>query len=116
MDTIKDLVSSFKNATVELLNCLESEQYEGLDKLFAERQRVIDTLKNSSSLYKASEVAEEIKKADIMEMDEKINKLIKEKMLKAKQNIDDIDRGNTARKSYGRRFPEQSVFINKKIY
>lgn len=116
MESTKELVKSFREKTVELLNCFDNEDYEKLQLLIDERQQIINTFEENPKLYHKQEVALELKKTDIMELDEKAVLLISNNMKDIKEKLKDINKDGLIRKKYNEGFSGNPLFFNKKIY
>lgn len=116
MESTNELVKSFSEKTVELLNCFDNEDYERLQLLIEERQQIINTFEQNPSLYKNEEIALELKKTNIMELNKKAEALIKKNMDEIKEKLQDLNNDKFIRSKYNNDFSGNSFFFNKKIY
>ncbi|WP_234119647.1 flagellar protein FliT [Clostridium hydrogenum] len=116
MENIEVLVTKFREKTLEILDCLNNGKFEGLEALFSDREAIIEIFKKNPQFYTKEKIVEELKKTDIMELDDKIKELTVQNMRDIKGKLDNINKDKFIRKKYYNGFSGNSMFFNKKIY
>ncbi|HCW03402.1 MAG TPA: flagellar protein FliT [Clostridium sp.] len=108
----KELIK-YKDTTIELIGAVEKEDYDLLESLIEKRSKVIkaiEKLKYSQEEFRA--ICTELK---ILFFQDKMNKLMNEKKLKIKRQLDSMNENKNLRNSYNKKFNVDSIFFNKKI-
>jgi hypothetical protein len=103
----------FKELTIELTECLEKDDYDSLEDLYAKRQKTIgeiEKLNYSREIFK--DVSTELQ---IMPLQQKLTVLMNQRKAEAKQELDKLSASKTASKSYNTKHKVDSLFFNKKI-
>lgn len=116
MNNVKELVLNFREKTIDMLKCFDSEDYYKLQILLSERQKIINLIEENPKLYNKKQIADEFKRTDIMELDKKVNELIHKNMIEIKEKLKIINSDILLRKKYNTGFSGNSLFFNKKIY
>ena len=116
MEDVEGLILKFREKTIDMLKCFENEDYDKLQRLLIERQEIINLFEENSEFYNKNEIADELKKTDIMELDTKINELMHQNMSVIKEKLQIINSDSLIRKKYDNGFSGNSLFLNKKIY
>lgn len=116
MENTKNLISKFREKTLEILNCFNEESYEKLDGLFLDRENIIKIFKENPKLYTKEKITEELENTDIMELDIKIKQLMVKNMKDIKEKLQNINKDKFIRDKYYTGFSGNSLFFNKKIY
>lgn len=106
-------LNNFKSATLRLIKALQEENYEVLDELLSERQECIDKL--NSINHTRSEISVAYTELELMELEEQLTELMKVKLHETEDNINELVKSKSARKSYNSKFNVDSIYVNKKI-
>ena len=113
MQDVHLLVTEFRNATVELINCLESNKYDELDAVLLKRQEIIDLFKDNS--FNKQELIEEFRLINIEELDNRATKLLQYNMETIKEKLRLLKSDMFLKKNYNQDFSGNPLFFNKKI-
>jgi hypothetical protein len=116
MKDIKELVSSFKEKTNEMLECIKHEEYDKLLVLLSERKEIINYFEEKNEVYNKSEIVAELKSSGIMELDMQLSELISQNMRGFKEKIQNINSDDLLKKAYSTGFSGNPLLLNKKIY
>lgn len=108
---LSKVLEEYKNCTLELINCLEKEDYDSLETFFYKRQKVLDELRNSN--YTKNELLEMFEKLRLLPYEKKINNLITEKKDKVKENLNKLYQNKKAINMYNKRSNGAKVFVKK---
>lgn len=110
---LREKLNEYKNITIKLIDEIEREEYDNLDKLLSKRQDLINDIEKLK--YTKEDFLKLCKEFDILVLQQKLIKLTNEKKANLRHNIDNLSASQTANKSYGKRYAVDSVFFNKKI-
>lgn len=116
MEDTKTLVERFRKITLDILNCFNNEEFDKINKLFFDRQMIIQIFKDNPELYTVDKISDEFKKTDIMDLDTKLKELTVKNIRDVKEKLDSINKDKFIRKKYYNGFSGNSLFFNKKIY
>lgn len=116
MEDTKMLIASFREKTLDILNCFNNEDFDNLNKLFQEREAIIKMFKENPNIYTKEKIAEELKTTDIMELNDKVKELIVKNMKDIKEKLENINKNKFVKKKYYNGFSGNSMFFNKKVY
>lgn len=116
MEDTKTLITRFRQKTLDILNCFNSEDFDGLNSLLQDREKIIQVFKENPQIYAKEDISREIKNTDIMELDAKVKELIVKNMKDIKEKLEDISKDKFIRKKYYNGFSGNSLFFNKKVY
>lgn len=113
MKSLRNAVQNFNEITLEIVNCLEAENYDSLDELINKRQAIIDGIDNSSCDYEMfRQLCKEYK---IVELNSKVNDLMAEKIDIVKTEIKKISLQKNINSNYNINTTVDSIYFNKKI-
>lgn len=113
MLTINEYLERFKDITIDLINKVKEEDYDAADNLMEQRQNIIDNIdKLNYSKEKFINICKELK---LLEYNEELEKVIKEKRAQIKQEMTKIVSNRSANSSYNKKFYNNSVIFSKKI-
>lgn len=113
IETLRNYLMEFKDFTINLIDCLEKEDYESLEGLFNDRQAIIDNmdkLQYTKESFKA--ISSELQ---IMPLQQKLTLALNKSKAEAKLELDKLSATKTASKSYNTKFKADALFFNKKI-
>lgn len=110
---IKATLSKYKDDTLSLINCLESENYDALEGLMNDRQTLIDTM--NSSDFDKEQFAKLCREYDIVKLDSKLHDIMSSKMDLIKKEIKKIELNKNLNSNYNMKMSVDSIFFNKKI-
>jgi len=121
MDNVKENFSSsleaalekYKNTTVKLIDSLENDNYDSLEGLIAERQKLINVM--SSMSYSKEEFKELCDKLEVVLLQHKLDNLMQDKRSFLRKEMDNLSVSKNANRNYTRGFNADSLFFNKKI-
>lgn len=106
------LVTEFKDLSIMMLNAMDFENYDELDKLIAERQKNLNNIANMS--FDKKELSQLIKKNNISLLEEKLEAKVRQHRDFLKGKLTEISEAKVIQKSYARQY-NTSRFLNKKI-
>lgn len=110
---LKATLSKYKDDTLSLINCLESEDYDALEGLMNDRQALIDTM--NSSGFDREQFTMLCKEYDIMRLDSKIHAIMISRMSQIKAELKKIGLNKNVNNNYNMKMSVDSIFFNKKI-
>jgi hypothetical protein len=113
MDNLKELLSSYKEITSELLECLSNADYGGLDALLSRRGEIVDSIKVLD--YTREEFADACKSLDIMRLEKNLNSMMKERLEDTKKELKKAASGRNINNAYNRSYSVEPLYFNKKI-
>ncbi|PJI09829.1 MULTISPECIES: flagellar protein FliT [Clostridium] len=116
MEDIQTLVSSFKEKTVKMISCFDTQNYDELNSLLKERQYIINSIQENLDFYGKKNIIKEFNNSDIVDIDKKVEKLINENLDIIKDKLKSINEKDFINKKYGNRLSGNAIFFNKKIY
>jgi hypothetical protein len=116
MKDIRLLVSEYREKTVNMLKAIEQEEYDKLNLLLEERQKILDIFKENPEYYDRNQIAQGFMEKDILVLDEKVNDLAKKNFLIVKEKLQSINSEMIIKKKYNQGFSGNSLFFNKKVY
>ena len=116
MKDTKVLVSEFKEKTENMLDSIKHEDYDRLNVLIKERQKILDIFEENSGDYHKDEIKEQFKSENILELDKEVNDLTKKNFLIVKAKLKSMNSNMTVKNKYNPGFSGKSFFFNKKVY
>lgn len=116
MEDTKTLITSFREKTLDILNCFNNEDFDKLNGLLQEREAIIKMFKENPNIYTKEKIGEELKGTDIMELNDKAKELIVKNMKDIKEKLENINKDKFVKKKYYNGFSGNSMFFNKKVY
>lgn len=110
---LREELAKYRDTTIELIQAVENENYEILDSLVEKRSEIINSVdKLTFSKEEFKTICLEFK---ILLLQDSLNKLMNEKKLKVKRQLESMDENKNLRNSYNKKFSVDSIFFNKKI-
>lgn len=106
-------LTKYKDTTIELIKAVESEDYDLLESIIAKRSEIINNIEKLN--YTHEEFRANCTKLKILFFQNNLNKLMNEKKLKIKSQLDSMNENKNLRNSYNKKFSVDSIFFNKKI-
>lgn len=110
---LKNILNEYRDLTLEMITSIENEEYNNADVLIEKRKQIIDCLQNlnyNQQQFKAA--SDELK---LLLLEQKLAKLIGDKRIKLKAELNKISNSKKAQKSYNKKFATNSVYFNKEI-
>lgn len=104
-------LGEYRKYTIELINCLEREDYNSLEYFLNKRQQILDELSNSN--YTKEQFSKVSKKLELLVYQQKLNDLMIEKRDKVKQDINRLVQSKNASNMYNRNGYEAKIFSKK---
>ncbi|AKN33918.1 hypothetical protein Ccar_25050 [Clostridium carboxidivorans P7] len=101
----------YRECTIELIECLEKEDYDSLEYFFNKRQQILDELSNSN--YTKEEFYRVSQELELLVYHKKLNDLMIEKRDKVKQQINRLAKNKNASNMYNRRGYGAKIFSKK---
>lgn len=108
---LSDVLEEYKRCTLELINCIEREDYDLLESLLNKRQKILDEFNNSN--YTKDKLSETLVEFKILDYEKKLNNLITEKKDKVKENLNRLSQNKKAINMYNKRSNGAKVFVKK---
>lgn len=106
---MKELAKKYKEISLDIIKNLEKDDSYDVNILLDKRQEILDSI-NDRNLFKQMLVED-----GILEIDEKIHSLLKEKMIKVKIEIKEHKKSIQANNSYANFSKEKLNIFNKKV-
>lgn len=113
MIDLKTTFLKFKNDTISLISCLESEDFDALEGLMNERQALIDEM--NSSDFDRQMFIELCEEYEIVKLNSKMHDIMADKMSGIKSEIKKIELSKSVKNNYNTNMAVDSIFFNKKI-
>lgn len=113
MLTINEYLEKFRDITRDLINKIKEENYDVADNLMEQRQNIIDNIDKLN--YSKEEFVNICNELKLLEYNEELEKVIKEKRVQIKQEMTKIVSNRSANSSYNKKFYNNSVIFSKKI-
>lgn len=110
---LKAALCSYKEYTLLLLDAIEKESFDDLAEHLLSRERLIENINKLS--YSKEEFTAVCVEYKIMELQQKLTRLVKEKLSITKMEINKFHESKNASISYNKKFSPDSIFFNKKI-
>jgi hypothetical protein len=110
---LKQYLIQFKDLTINLIGCIEKEEYDNLEELFQEREALIhqmDKLEYSKENFKEHSI-----ELQLMPLQQKLTLIINKSRADIRQELDKLSASRTANKSYNTKCKADPLFFNKKI-
>ncbi|MBS6025409.1 MAG: flagellar protein FliT [Paeniclostridium sordellii] len=106
---MEELAKKYKEISLDIMKNLEKDDSYDVNILLDKRQEILDSI-NDRNLFKQMLVED-----GILEIDEKIHSLLKEKMIKVKIEIKEHKKSIQANNSYANFSKEKLNIFNKKV-
>jgi len=111
--SLEAALENYKNSTINLIDSLRNDNYDSLEGIIAERQKLINTM--SSMNYSKEEFKELCDKLEIVLLQHKLDNLMQDKRSNLRKEMDSLSVAKNANRNYTRGFNVDSMFFNKKI-
>lgn len=110
---LKEALMEYRTHTIELIECLENEDYDKLELLLNKRQ---DNINKMSSLeYTSMDFSYCCVELDMLKLQQRLAVLMNEKRAKLKKEMGQYSTAKHAANNYITSFNVDSLFLNKKI-
>ncbi|CEO13956.1 Uncharacterised protein [[Clostridium] sordellii] len=106
---MKELAKEYKEISLDIIKNFEKDDSYDINELLDKRQEILDDI-NDRNLFKQIFIEE-----GILEIDEKIYSLLKEKIIKIKMEIKEHKKSIQANNSYFNLNKENLNILNKKV-
>lgn len=106
---MKEFAKKYKEISLDIINELEADDNYDIDELLDKRQEILDNI-NDKNLFKQMLVED-----GILEIDGKIQSLLKEKIIKVKIEIKEHKKSIQANNSYVNFSKKKLNIFNKKV-
>lgn len=104
-------LKDYKKYTIELIECVEKEDYDALEQPLNKRQQILDRLSNSN--YTKEEFSQVSEELELSAYHKKLSNLMLEKRDKVKQNMNKLIQSKNANNVYNRIEYGAKVFSKK---
>ncbi|SEF99726.1 hypothetical protein SAMN05660865_01496 [Caloramator fervidus] len=111
MEVLK-VLNEYKNISNEVLNALESENYDVLEDFLNKREELICILNSFEDEKLLKDLIEDL---DLISLENKIQKAFNEKYLKLKNELKSFNAKKSISKTYFKTQNLDSFFLNKKF-
>lgn len=112
-ENLKDIMNNFKELTLMLITSVENEEYDRLDFLINERQKLIDKMELLN--YTREEFKEVCIGLQILPLQQKLTTIMNSSKNKIRNELDKMATSKTANKNYNKGFKVDAIFFNKQI-
>ncbi|CEP97139.1 flagellar protein FliT [Paraclostridium sordellii] len=106
---MKEFAKKYKEISLDIINKLETDDTYDIDGLLDKRQEILDNI-SDEKLFKQMLVED-----GILDIDEKIHSLLKEKIIKVKMEIKEHKKSIQANNSYVNFSKKKLNIFNKKV-
>jgi hypothetical protein len=113
MSDIKEYMVQYKETSIKLIEALNNEEYDKLNILLDDRQKLIELLKNYN--YTSKEFKDICEELDILYIQRELEEKMKNRMNDAKEELKKIHANKSINKNYNKVQYVDSIFFNKKI-
>lgn len=113
INILYEYLTCYKNITIKLIELLENEEYDSLDYLINDRQKLIENMKKIN--YTKDQFKHICENFKMLIIEQKLNSLMNEKKATIKSELNKISISKNANKTYKRGYAVDSIFFNKKI-
>lgn len=110
---LKEELINYKDATIMLIKALEEHKFDSLEVLLEKRQGFINNINSRS--YTKGEFIELSSELELSKLEDRLIKLMNEKLEETKKSINEFSKSKSARKSYNNKFSVDPLYYNKKI-
>lgn len=110
---LEESLIEFKNVTLNLINALESDDFDEIESLIEKRQNIISALENTN--YTEEEFRHIASSINLLTLQKKVLDLMNAKKVELRNEMDKLSEVKIANKSYNSKFAVDSVYFNKKI-
>lgn len=104
-------LSKYRDISVKLIECAENEDYDFLEDLLNERQRVIENIELLQ--YSKEEFTQICNKLNILSLQKKLDEVMNEKRGKVKKELESLKERKNARKTYNKAYAMDYVVFNR---
>jgi hypothetical protein len=104
-------LEEYRDCTIELIKCLEKEDYDSLEDFLNKRQQILDEFSNSD--YTKEEFSKVSEELELLVYHKKLSDLMIDKRDKVKQEINRLVQSKNANNMYNRNGYEAKVFSKK---
>lgn len=110
---LKLRLQDYKEITLNLIISFESEDFDAVDKLIARRQELINQISNSK--YTKEEFKIFAKELKLENLEQKMISIMNYEKSKLKAEINKINTGKNANRTYNQGFYNNAVAFSKKV-
>lgn len=110
---LKDVLTSYKECTLEIIQTIEDNKLDSLEELIEERQRLLD---KALSVTDQSEKSKQIyKELGLDELQEKLNTLMLKKLDVIRSKMQKISKSKVANNAYNKRNCVSASIFSKRL-
>jgi len=110
---LREELTKYRDTTIELIKAVENENYDILDNYIDQRREIINSIEKLN--FTKEEFIIVCNELKILFFQNNLNKLMNEKKLKVKRQLESINDTKNLQSSYNKKFSVDSIFFNKKI-
>lgn len=104
-------LGEYRKCTIELIKCLEKEDYDSLEYFLNKRQQILDELSNLD--YTKEQFTKVSAELQLLTYHEKLSALMLEKRDKVKEDINRLSKSRNANNMYNRNMYGAKIFSKK---
>lgn len=112
-ENLKRELQNFLRVTNKIIEDLLQADYDSLDALFDNRQRIIDNI--DALDFEKDTFISIAKELGVQEQDIQLNELLVSARVNVRQNIDALSNHWNAKNGYTKKFSVDALYYNKKI-
>ena len=113
MKNLYNELQSYKDITINMIECLEKEDIEGFEHLLGKRQYIIDIIDKLG--YTRDEFTSIYNELDIQKLQRKCDDMMKKKLKETKGEFVKMSDSLNVNTRYYNSSSVDSIFVNKKI-
>ena len=110
---LKDYFIEFKNCSLSLIEAINIEDYDALEKKIEERQTILDAIRKLE--YSKEEIKSVVEELEITRLSEQIINLLNAKRINLKEKMEEVALNKRVNNNYNRNLYNGSNFFSKKI-
>lgn len=110
---LRENFNKFKTCSLNILESINKEDYDELEKKIEERQMILDSIMKLD--FSQEEIKKVVEELEINKISEEINFILNEKKVDLKDKMDKVALTKRVNSNYNKSFYNNSNFFNKKI-
>lgn len=111
-NSLKCSLKECRELTLQLIQCVEKEEYDSLEALLKDRQNLLD--KMNLMQYSQEEFRSNCEEFQIVQLQNELAALMNEKKNRIRLEMDKLAANRIASKNYRKGFAVDSIFLNKR--
>jgi hypothetical protein len=110
---LEEELIKFKSISVQIIDYLRNEEYDGIDKLLNDRSEVIEHIQTLT--YRQTDFNDVAANLGLLDTERELTVLLSQKKQEVRELMNKVNTVKKANNNYQRNFHSDSLFFNKKI-